>query len=181
MKTQRVERNFTLTHEYGMHARPAARLVKTACRFDSDISLVYQGVAVNAKSILGVLSLGIVCGERVTLIATGADAVQAIQALGVLFEAAFDEEEELTPPPAFSSFVAVAIGRSDKASKSAAQIESLRRQISGVSGLHVDGERNRVHVLYDGQQDTLKEIVGALQNLGYEAHAPDYIWHSRHL
>jgi phosphocarrier protein HPr len=181
MNTQRVERNFTLTHEYGMHARPAARLVKTACRFDSDISLQHQGVAVNAKSILGVLSLGIVCGEQVVVVATGADAAQAIQAIGALFETSFDSEEEpaAAAPAVFSSFVAIAIARSGILPESTAAIESLRTQIKGVNGLHVDQERNRVHILYDGRQVTLQAIVEALQKRGYEAHAPDYIWHSR--
>ena len=94
MKTQRIARDFKMTHEYGMHARPAARLVKTACRYEAEISVGFQGVVVNAKSILGILSLGIVCGEQVAIVADGEDASEAVQAIARLFESAFEGEEE---------------------------------------------------------------------------------------
>jgi phosphocarrier protein len=91
---QRIERKFTLTHELGMHGRPAARLVKTACRFDADILIGHKRRVANAKSILGILSLGIACGERVRIVATGTDAEEAVWSIAFLFETSFELEDE---------------------------------------------------------------------------------------
>ena len=53
------KRDFTITAEAGIHARPATILVQTASKFTSDISLAYNGKSVNLKSIMGVMSLGV--------------------------------------------------------------------------------------------------------------------------
>ena len=53
------KREFTITSETGIHARPATILVQAASKFSSDITLSYEGKSVNLKSIMGVMSLGV--------------------------------------------------------------------------------------------------------------------------
>lgn len=76
-----VERIVTVKLETGLQARPAARFVQEANRYSSDIFLEKDGKRVNAKSIMGVMSLAIGTNEDVKLLAEGADDVQAIESL----------------------------------------------------------------------------------------------------
>lgn len=73
-----VEKQYTITDEAGVHARPASALVGSVSKFQSDITLDYKGKKVNLKSILGVMSLGVTCGSTVTIAADGADEEQAM-------------------------------------------------------------------------------------------------------
>ena len=72
---------YVIKDENGIHARPATLLVQTASKFASDITLDYKGKAVNLKSIMGVMSLGVGQGADVTISAEGADADDAIAAI----------------------------------------------------------------------------------------------------
>lgn len=76
-----MEKSFFITSEYGIHARPATRLVNLAMSFQSDIRLDAMGKSVNLKSIMGLMSLGIYKGEEVRVNAEGPDAEEAIKAL----------------------------------------------------------------------------------------------------
>jgi phosphocarrier protein HPr len=76
-----VEKQFTVTDENGIHARPASLLVSTATKYTSEISLIYNGKNVNLKSILGVMSLGIGLGEEFKISATGIDEQDALNGL----------------------------------------------------------------------------------------------------
>ncbi len=76
-----MEQSFFITSEYGIHARPATRLVNLAMSFQSDIKLDAMGKTVNLKSIMGLMSLGIYKGEEVKVSAEGPDAEEAIKAL----------------------------------------------------------------------------------------------------
>ena len=75
------KREFTVTSETGIHARPATLLVQAASKFNSDINLEYNGKSVNLKSIMGVMSLGVGQGADVTITADGDDAKEAIEAI----------------------------------------------------------------------------------------------------
>ena len=75
------KREFTITSETGIHARPATILVQAASKFSSDITLSYEGKSVNLKSIMGVMSLGVGQGADVTITADGDDAKEAIEAI----------------------------------------------------------------------------------------------------
>lgn len=86
------EVEITVTNPSGLHARPATELVKLANRFHSDINIVKENKTINAKSIVGVLSLGINRGATITLTADGADEDKALQALKELFDNNFGEE-----------------------------------------------------------------------------------------
>ncbi|MBT2570812.1 phosphocarrier protein HPr [Planococcus sp. ISL-110] len=74
-----VEKQFTITDEAGMHARPASALVGAVSKFKSDITIEHKGKKVNLKSILGVMSLGIPSGSVVTIAADGEDENEAIE------------------------------------------------------------------------------------------------------
>lgn len=86
------EINLTITHEVGLHARPAALFIKTASEFLSEIEITYQAKTVNAKSILAVLTLGVNKDAEITLKAEGPDADEALKALEELVLNNFGEE-----------------------------------------------------------------------------------------
>ena len=86
-----AERNVTIVNRNGLHARPAAEIVKTAARFKSDIVLIRDDLEVNGKSIMGVMMLAAEFGSTLTLRASGPDAEQAVAALADLVAARFGE------------------------------------------------------------------------------------------
>lgn len=75
------KKEFHVIAETGIHARPATLLVQTASKFNSDITLEYQGKSVNLKSIMGVMSLGVGQNADVVIAADGADEAEAIAAI----------------------------------------------------------------------------------------------------
>ena len=75
------KRDFKVTAETGIHARPATILVQTASKFSSDVTLQYEGKSVNLKSIMGVMSLGVGQNAEVTISAEGQDEKEAIEAI----------------------------------------------------------------------------------------------------
>jgi phosphocarrier protein len=86
-----VERVARIVNEAGIHARPAAEIVKTAARFKSEIMIVKDGLDVNAKSIMGVMMLAAECGSDVLLRATGDDAQAAVDAIAAVIASGFGE------------------------------------------------------------------------------------------
>ncbi len=87
-----LEHEVTVVNTFGLHAKPAVLLVKTASRFLSDIFLRKDDVEINAKSILGVLILAAEKGIRIVIRANGPDEEQAMEAMTKLFEQGFGEE-----------------------------------------------------------------------------------------
>jgi phosphocarrier protein HPr len=85
------ERSVTIVNKLGLHARPAAEIVKTAARFKSHITLVRDDLEVNGKSIMGVMMLAAEFGATVLIRAEGEDAEAAIDALAALVAAKFGE------------------------------------------------------------------------------------------
>ncbi len=81
-----MEKDFIIANEYGVHARPATSIVGLANQFESDITLTYDGVTVDLKSIMGVLSLGIKRGAYITLRINGTDELQAMKELSKLLQ-----------------------------------------------------------------------------------------------
>ncbi len=79
-----AERSVTIINPLGLHARPAAELVKLAATFRSQVTVGKDGHWVNGKSIMGVLTLAAECGSTVTFRAEGEDAPDAIAALADL-------------------------------------------------------------------------------------------------
>lgn len=76
-----MEQKFLITAEYGLHARPATRLVNKAMAYKSEIFMAAMDKKVNLKSIMGVMSLGIYRGEEVVIIAEGEDQEAAINGI----------------------------------------------------------------------------------------------------
>ncbi len=86
-----AERHVTIANKDGLHARPAAEIVKTAARFASDIVIIRDELEVNGKSIMGVMMLAAECGATVTLRATGSDAAAAVDAIAAVIASKFGE------------------------------------------------------------------------------------------
>ena len=86
-----IEREATIVNQDGLHARPAAKIVRLASTFNCEVELFKDGVAVNAKSIMGVMMLAAECGSSITIRADGPDAEQAVSAIGQLVAEGFGE------------------------------------------------------------------------------------------
>ena len=87
-----VKEELVIVNTLGMHARPAATLVQTVLQYDSDITIQKNGRRVNAKSIMGLLTLAAAQGSRVEVTCSGPDAQEAMEAVRSLFESGFGEE-----------------------------------------------------------------------------------------
>jgi len=86
-----VKRDVLITNNIGLHARPATFFIQKANTFQSSIWIEKDDRKVNAKSLLGVLSMGIAKGMTVTLIADGQDENGALEGLVELIETGFAE------------------------------------------------------------------------------------------
>ncbi|HKW42125.1 MAG TPA: HPr family phosphocarrier protein [Gemmatimonadales bacterium] len=86
-----IEREAKIVNPLGMHARPASELVKLASRFKAAVEIRKDDLAVNGKSILGVMMLAAECGSTVTIKTDGEDAEQAMAALLALVADGFHE------------------------------------------------------------------------------------------
>jgi phosphocarrier protein HPr len=86
-----IEREATIVNQEGLHARPAARIVRLANGFAAEIQLAKDGLEVNGKSIMGVMMLAAECGSSILIRADGPDAEQAVQALAELVASGFGE------------------------------------------------------------------------------------------
>ncbi len=84
-------KDVTINNQVGLHARPATFFIQKANEFKSSIWVEREDRRVNAKSLLGVLSLGIIKGTTVSLIADGPDEEAAVEALVELVNTDFDE------------------------------------------------------------------------------------------
>lgn len=87
----RLERIFLIVNSLGLHARAAAQLVQTANRYRADIHVEKDGMEVNGKSIMGVLTLAAAKGSSITVSAEGDDAEPAMAALAKVIENGFGE------------------------------------------------------------------------------------------
>ena len=87
----RHERRFLIVNSLGLHARAAAQLVQVANRFRSDIHVEKDGMEVNGKSIMGVLTLAATKGAEISVSIEGEDAEQAMLALAKVIESGFGE------------------------------------------------------------------------------------------
>ena len=86
-----TERSVQIVNKNGLHARPAAEIVKVASKFQSDITMVRDDLEVNGKSIMGVMMLAAEYGSTLLVRANGPDADQAVSAIAELVERKFGE------------------------------------------------------------------------------------------
>jgi phosphocarrier protein len=85
------ERTVQIVNRNGLHARPAAEIVKLAAKFESEITIVKDDLDVNGKSIMGVMMLAAEHGSSITFRAEGPDADNALDALTTLVHNKFGE------------------------------------------------------------------------------------------
>ncbi len=86
-----TERAVQIVNKNGLHARPAAEIVKTASKFKSEIVMVRDDLEVNGKSIMGVMMLAAEFGSTLVVRANGPDAEQAVEAIADLVARKFGE------------------------------------------------------------------------------------------
>ena len=86
-----LQRDVEVVNANGIHARPAAEIVKLAGKYRAHITIERDGMAVNGKSIMGVMMLAAECGATVTIKADGDDAAEALEALAALIASRFGE------------------------------------------------------------------------------------------
>ena len=86
-----TERQATVVNPLGLHARPAAQLVKLASGFESEVMVIKDGMPINGKSIMGVMMLAAECGSTLTVQATGTDEQAAVAAICALIDQGFGE------------------------------------------------------------------------------------------
>lgn len=91
-KLETIVREFKVENKYGIHARPAALLVKTAGKFNCDILIGKKGAEVSAKSIMGLLTIEGHHGAKLFVHTTGEDAALAMDEIANLFANNFFEE-----------------------------------------------------------------------------------------
>jgi phosphocarrier protein len=87
-----VEKTTVIKNRAGIHARPAAMIVQTAGKFSSRIFLEKDGDRINAKSIMGIITLGASYDTPIRIIADGPDEEEAAGAVEQLFVRRFEEE-----------------------------------------------------------------------------------------
>lgn len=88
---EEFEREVEIKNRAGLHTRPAAMLVKLSSKFDADIYLIKDGFTINAKSIIGVMTLAAEFGSKLVIRAEGFDSKEAVESMAQLFDEGFGE------------------------------------------------------------------------------------------
>ena len=89
--TNAASLDLVLTNEVGLHARPSALLARTIAELDADVLVRFGGDEADAKSVLALMALGAPGGARIEVVASGADAEEALRRVEELAERGFDE------------------------------------------------------------------------------------------
>ena len=92
-----LRRKVIVQNEVGLHARPAKNLVSELNKYISDVYIEKDGYRINAKSIIGVLTLAAVKGTELTVIADGEDAELVLEIVQRMFEEGFGEDSKVSP------------------------------------------------------------------------------------
>lgn len=87
-----LQREFVIVNQYGIHARPAALLVRAATRYEAEVMIEKDGNRVSAKSIMGLMTLEASRGSKLLVTAVGPDAADALDEIAELIESKFGEE-----------------------------------------------------------------------------------------
>ncbi len=86
-----IEKEVEIVNRAGIHTRPASLIVKTAAKFKSEIYLVKDGYGINAKSIIGIMTMGAAKGTKLIISADGEDEQEAVNELSELISSGFGE------------------------------------------------------------------------------------------
>ena len=87
-----ISKELEVLNRAGIHARPASEIAKTASSFRSDIFFIKENMKINAKSIMGVITLGATYRTKLTCICSGDDEKEAMKAMEDLFASRFEEK-----------------------------------------------------------------------------------------
>ena len=87
-----ITRELAILNQYGIHARPAAMFVKTASKYEAEVTVEKDNMRISGKSIMGLMTMEASCGTKIKITAEGADAAQAVEELQKLVEHKFYEE-----------------------------------------------------------------------------------------
>jgi phosphocarrier protein len=87
-----IQKKITISNRAGIHARPAALLVQTTKNFKCNVYFEKEQDRINAKSIMGIITLGAAYGTEINIVADGEDEELALEMLVHLFESRFEEE-----------------------------------------------------------------------------------------
>lgn len=87
-----IEKTVVISNRAGIHARPAALIAQTANKFKADISLEKDGIRINAKSIMGIITMAAAYQTPIIIFAEGEDEQEAADAIEALFIKKFEEE-----------------------------------------------------------------------------------------
>lgn len=165
-EAERVHRaKLAVTSPIGIHARPAAMLVKLAQSFDADIEISLNGHSTSAKSILGLLTLCAGCGAEAKVAAVGADAEEAIGSITALFACGFHEAQTVVAHGARTTSEAAAPLRDKGATILIADdddgIREMVKRILEGSGYQTVTARNGVEAvaLLTANRGTIKAAV----------------------
>ncbi|MGL4240568.1 MAG: HPr family phosphocarrier protein [Beijerinckiaceae bacterium] len=90
---ERLSRDLAIINRKGLHARATAKFVQCVEQFDADVTVSKAGDTVGGTSIMGILTLGAGIGSTITVTASGADALAALDAIAALVGARFGEDE----------------------------------------------------------------------------------------
>ena len=85
-----IEKKMTILNENGFHLRPASAFVRISSKFKSQIHVSKDGISINGKSILGLMSLSCEMGSEITIIVEGEDEIEAMEKLEKLVENKFE-------------------------------------------------------------------------------------------
>ncbi len=105
-----LERRLLVPLAHGIHARPAARIKEALSGFSASVTIAKAGKAMNARSPVGLLTLGIRLGDEVTISAQGADAAEALATLGALIDSGMGEKADPASAPKAQPVAPVAQG-----------------------------------------------------------------------
>ena len=94
LNSESIEKSIQITNKHGLHARPAAHLVKVAGKFQSEIKILKDGLEVNGKSIMGVMMLAAEPGSELLFHIEGVDENEAFNAILELINRNFDEDQK---------------------------------------------------------------------------------------
>ncbi len=87
-----ITEELVVVNSLGIHARPAAALVQCVLSYESDVFISHNGNRINAKSIMGLLTLAATRGSRLSVVCSGDDAEEAMQAVKDIFASGFGEK-----------------------------------------------------------------------------------------
>ena len=87
-----IEKIVTVKNRAGVHARPAAIIAQTSNKFASDVFMTKDGMEINAKSIMGVITMAAAYNSTITIRVEGSDEEDAMNTLYDLFESKFEED-----------------------------------------------------------------------------------------